>query len=251
MGGGGCCVRNCCVVDLPCANCGLIRKIAEKLFGSDCCVGNSAKNIGQVDENSEIALIAKMQDALAEFKDDTQSRSSEFENEVIAESRKALDEFINELRKYNKIRYGNRCLDININNIERENRKTEDKIHGFIIKRVSKQISFDNEECKEILKMDAGNAKKDALDAFYKKVLKEAVRELSDELQDIMEKQTDNVCERIQHRIDSIVDIYEAKEAEFDSIRKVKEKDEDAVEQEQIRLSHHVALCEYGLAILG
>ncbi len=245
-GGGGCCIAkfctNCCVGKI-------IRAIIEN-FSS-----KGSRSGGQIDrfdaDKADLQATIKVQKALTEFKTDTQNKCQIFEENTIKESREYLDAFISELRKYNKIRYGSRSMNININSIERENRKTEDTIHGFIVKRVSKRISLDDTECLEILKMDAGKAKEEALDAFYKKVLKEAVRELSDELQDIMEKQTDNVCERIQHRIDSIVDICEAKEAEFDGIRKVKEKDEDAVEQEQIRLAHHVALCEYGLAILG
>ena len=250
MGGGGgslCCVGNCCI-----GNC-CITKVIKDIFCSDsCCVGNRSKDTESYDkENADIQMTLKVQQSLTEYKTDAQSRCAKLENEVIKESREHLDSFIDDLRKYNnQIRYGRRRLNINISNIERENRKTEDKIHGFIVKRVIKRVSLDDDECTEILKMDKGDAKKEKFNVFYRKVLKEAVEELTKELQTGMEENTDRVCDTIQRRIDSIVDVCESKTEEFENIRKVKEKDEAAVEQEQLRLTHFVAMCEYGLNLL-
>lgn len=241
-GGGGCCIGNCCI-----GNC--------CIGNFNCCVINFKKHssgsssggsTGSINTD-DLEMTIKVQQALNEFKTDTQSRSEKLENGIVQESREYLDEFLADLRRYNKIKYGNKKLNINLNSIERENRKTEDKIHGFIIKRVIKRISLDDEECVGILKMDAGKAKEDALDNFYKKVLKEAVSELSNELRNSMEAQTNNVEDKIQQRIDSIVDICEAKAEEFERIRQVKEADEAEIEKEQIRLAHIVALCDYSI----
>ena len=81
-----------------------------------------------------------------------------------------------------------------------------------------------------------GKKKEEALDAFYKKVLKEAISDLSKELRNSMEKQTDNVEDKIQQRIDSIVEICETKSDEFERIQKVKESDEAKMESEQYSL---------------
>lgn len=246
MGGGGCCVGNS-----PCMNCGLIRKIKDFFCSDNCCVGNSSKNQESYDSNSaDLEATLRIQKALDEFRSDTQSRSTKLENNIIKESRESLDNFIDELRSYNNIRYGNIRLNINLSSIEREQRKTEDEIHGFIVKRVIKRISLDDTECCEILKLDPGEEKSKKLDDFYKKVLKEAITELTNVLRDTMEKQTDFVEEKIQQRIDGIVDVCETKTVNFEKIQKIKNKDESKMEQEQIRLSHNVALCEFGLSIL-
>ncbi len=245
MGGGG----GCCIGNFPCPKCGLIQKIKDFFCSDSCCVGDRIVQEEKKD-TSNLESIVRLQKALDEYRSDAQSRSEKLENAVIKHSRKHLDAFIDELRKYNQIKYGRRKLNINISNIERENRKTEDKIHGFIVKRVIKRVSMDDDECDEILRMDKGDAKKEKFNAFYRKVLKEAVGELSKELKDGMEEQTDRVCDTIQRRIDSIVDVCERKTEEFEKIRQVKESDEAAVEQEQLRLSHFVAMCEYGLDLL-
>ena len=249
-GGGGCCVGNFCCV----GNCCVANKIKEfirGIFGKSSGSSSGGNTESYNPDTSSLEATIKIQQALSEFKSDTQSRSAKLENEVVKESRESLDAFIEDLRKYNKIKYGSRRLNINISSIERENRKTEDKIHGFIVKRVSKRISLEDDECLGILKMDPGKEKEKALDGFYKKVLKEAVSELSDDLSSNIETQSDNVCNHHQQRIDSIVDVCESKMNEFENIRNIKESDEDKIEQEQIRLTNVIAMCDIALDIIG
>ncbi len=264
-GGGGCCIGNCCIVDIPCCvgdfPCIDTPRGCLDLFGKHkkddddhertSSGSRSGGQTGSYNPNTtNLENTIKVQHALTDFKTDTQERSTQLENKVIELSRKKLDVFIDELRDCNNIRYAGRSLSININHIERENRKTEDTIHGFIVKRVAKRISLDDSECLEILKLNPGKEKEEQLDQFYRKVLKEAVLELSDELRHSMETQTDNVCDTIQHRIDDIVETCEAKTAEFERIRQVKASDGEKIEHEQIRLSHFIALCDYGLSYL-
>ncbi|MGN0475491.1 MAG: hypothetical protein ACI4IJ_10415, partial [Acutalibacteraceae bacterium] len=129
--GGGCCVVNCCVGDG-------IKRFVKNLFGGGSRGSSNAGRTESYDSTvADLEATVKVQNALTMFREDTRARSEDFENDVIRESREALDEFICELKKYNKIRYGNNRLNLNIGSIERENRKTEDKIHGFIVKRVS------------------------------------------------------------------------------------------------------------------
>lgn len=242
-GGGGCCIGNCCVKD--CCVINLIGRIKDFFKSSGSSSGGNDDNYDR--EKASMEQTIKVQNSLTKFRTDTQSRSAKLENEIVNESREYLDEFLSELRRYNKIQYGRKRLNLNLNSLERENRKTEDMIHGFIVKRVSKRISLDDAECTDILKMDRGKQKEEALDAFYKKVLKEAISDLSQELRNSMEKQTDNVEDKIQQRIDSIVEICETKSDEFERIQKVKESDEAKMESEQLRLSYFIALCDYGI----
>lgn len=244
--GGGCCIGNCCV-GVAVSN--IIEKVKDFFSGSSGSSSGSRTSSYDADKAS-LEETVRVQKALTEFKTDTEARSSALEKAIIKESRGYLDEFLDEIRKYNKIRYGGRCLNINLENIERENRKTEDKIHGFITKKVSKRISLDDDECKNILKMDAGTEKKKKLDQFYRKVLTEALSELTNILRKAMEQQTDIVEDRIQQRIDAVLETCEAKAADFKQIQKLKNKDENKIEQEQFRLSYMVAMCEYGLSFV-
>ena len=245
MGGGGCCIGDCCVM-----NCCVGKAIKDFFFGKSKGSSSGGKTESYQTDTADLQATIKVQNALTEFRIDTQSRSSKLENEIIKESRIYLDSFLEDMKKYNKIRYGNRRLNINLTKIECDNRKNEDEIHGFIVKRIIKRISLDDNECLKILQMDPGKEKEKSLDAFYKKVLKEAVIELSDMLSSNMEKQTDNICDRIHQRIDSIIDVCESKTEEFETIRLRKEAGESEVEQEQLRLANIISICEIGLSCL-
>ena len=245
-GGGGCCVGNFCCI----GNCCVFVKLQEWLSG-----GSSGSSSGgrteSYDKSAELEATVKVQNALTQFREDTRSRSEKLENEIIKESRETLDDFLNDVKKYNNIKYGGSRLNVNIGQIERENRKTEDKIHGFIVKRVAKRISLDDNECLEILKLDAGKEKEKRLDEFYKKVLKEAIKDLEEILRDAMEKQTDIVEDHISSRIESIVNTVTNKTNDFNKIQQVKNSDESKMEQEQIKLSHFVTMCDMGLSLLA
>ena len=187
MGGGGCCRGNCCV--------------------GNCCVSNYSSSSGGSTSSydaraAELEQTIKVQNALTEFREDTRAKSEKFENDVIKASRETLDAFLKDVKKYNNIKYGGNRLNVNLSQIERENRKTEDKIHGFITKRVSKRASLDDTECLAILKLDAGKEKQQKLNDFYKKILNEAIKDLSEVLRDAMEKQTDIVEDHISSRIE-------------------------------------------------
>lgn len=241
-GGGGCCIGDCCLM-----NCCIGDFFGSKSKGSS----SGGKTESYQADTADLQATIRVQSALTEFRTDTQSRSTKLENEIVKESREYLDSFLEDMRRYNKIRYGNKRLNINLSKIERDNRKTEDEIHGFIVKRIIKRISLDDTECQKILEMEPGKEKEKSLDQFYKKVLKEAVLELSDKLRANMEKQTDTICDRIQQRIDNIIDVCETKTEDFERIRLVKEAGESEVEAEQFRLSHTVSLCELGLSYLS
>ena len=242
--GGGCCVGNFCL------NCCVGKVIKDWLFGKSEGSSSGGRTASYNPNQADLEATVKVQNALTLFRTDTDEKSKKVEKSVLAESRQYLDDFIKDLRKYNNIKYGHTGLNINIEHILRENRKTEDEINGFIVKRVSKRISIDDSECLEILEMDPGEAKEKKLDEFYRKVLTEAIKELSDMLRKALEQQTDTVEARIQQRIDSILDTCEIKAADFAKIKKLKDNDEIKVEQEQIRLSHIVALSEIGLSLL-
>ena len=241
--GGGCCVGNCCVGKV-------FKDIKDFFFGSSSGSKSGGRTSSYDPQQAQLEETLRVQKALTEFRTDTQDRSTKFENSVIIESREYLDKFLKEVKKYNKISYAGRSLNINISNIERENRKTEDNIHGFVVKRVSKRISLDDSECLEILKLDAGSKKTKELNTFYHKVLTESVIELTSILRDSMEKQTDIIEERLQQRIDSILDTFEIKTLEFEKIQELKNNDENDIEKEQLRLSYLMAICDLGLSFI-
>ncbi len=225
--------------------------VGKKLFGSGHRGSESTGATESYDERSAgVSETYKLQQALSEFREDTRARSNKFENDIIKESRKAIDVLISDVKKYNKIRYGGNVLNVNISQIEREQRKTEDRIHGFIVGRVSKRISLDDDECKSILKLDAGRNKTRKMNEFYKKVLIEAMIDLKKLLRDSMKSQTFIVEDHIVGRMDTVTYTVTGKTNEFNKIKNIKDTDESKMEQEQIRLSYLISICDKSLNII-
>lgn len=78
-GGGGCCIGNCCV-----ANCGLIQRIKDFFCSNSCCVGNSVSKEERYDsEKADLQATVRIQNALNEFKNDSQTKSDRLENDII------------------------------------------------------------------------------------------------------------------------------------------------------------------------
>ena len=233
MGGHSrCCRGNCCV-----GNC------------SDCSNSPSQVNIPKIDERAITQY--RRQAALQEFRDSARSKGDGIEKSILSESREYLDELIKDVKRYNKIIYGKKRLNINIERLLRENRETDDSIRGFIEKSVMRRISLDDKDFLQICDIDNEEEKQKKFKAFYKSVLDDAIKDLSNILRSSMENQSDKICDIIQSRIDSIYETCENKKSEFERIQSVKESGEADIENEQLRLSHMVALCDLGLNVLN
>ncbi len=225
--------------------------VGRKLFGSGSRGSESTGATESYDEKSAgVSETYRLQQALSEFREDTRAKSNKFENDIIKESRKAIDVLIADVKKYNKIRYGSSVLNVNISQMEIEQRSTEDKIHGFIVGKVSKRISLDDDECKSILKLDAGRNKTKKMNEFYKKVLTEAMTDLKKLLRSSMKSQTLIVEDHIVGRMDTITYTVTGKTNEFNKIKDLKDTDESKMEQEQIRLSYLISICDKSLNII-
>ena len=228
-----------------------IGNAVKELFGIGSRGSDGVGSTTSYDEQTaSVAETYKLQQELSKFREDTRVRSDRFENDVIRESRRYLDTLMTEVRKYNRIRYGNNMLNVNLSQMERENRNTEDRIHGFIASRVVKRISLDDEECKSILKLDPGRQKTKRLNEFYRKVLKEALTELKDLLRESMKNQVLIVEDHIVGRMDTITYTVTSKTNEFNKIQDIKDTDESKMEQEQIRMSYLIAMCDKSCAIM-
>ena len=231
-----------------CGNCfHPIRKIIDFFRKGSSSSGSISREEAYDPEKAQLAETARIQQALTDFRIEVESDSERIERDVIRASRSALDDFIEQLRNYNNMEYAGRKLNINISSLERDNRHTEDTIHGFIKKRVLKRASLDDSECQVILKMDKGEEKRRKMDAFFQKILRDAISELCDMLRKNMTTQSENVADRIQSRIDDIVRSVTEKSKKFKEVEKMKQSNEQGLEQQQAELAYLVSVCECGL----
>lgn len=191
-----------------------------------------------------------IQEALTDFRLDSETQSDNLENEIIKRARNGLDQFLEMLKKQNQKTFAGRKLNLNISAIERDNREMEDMIHGFIKKRVQKEVSTDNEECYKILGMEKGEAKKKAMKKFLDNVTSKAITDLAEELKKVIRRQSENIEDRVQVRIDEIEVSLNDNLKKFDKIKALKESDSAELEAEKLEFSSVSTICSMGMALL-
>lgn len=244
MGGGSCGKRRHCFNSPGCID--LIGRGKNLVFGEETR-GTSSK-IGKEEsyssEKAQIAETARINNTLTEFRNKIEKRSDKIESEVLSMSREYIDELIKELKKINNQKYAGQSLNLNIESIERQNRKTEDTIHGHIKKHIQKRISIDDEQCLEILKMETGSDKEKKMTDFINLVLKESMEELSKKIKKVLTEQADNITEKIEDRIIVYENSASEKISGCEEIINLKGKDEKALEKKVGKVAYKLSLCE-------
>lgn len=245
--GGGC--GRCS--NFPCITKG-IRDTIKNIFSKPRSSSSSYISHEEVYDAEKATLQETMRinNALTDFRLQSETNSDRLEIEIIKAARGGLDQFLDMLKKQNKKTFAGRKLNLNISAIERDNRETEDMIHGFIKKRVLKEVSLDNTKCREVLQMEKGDAKKKAMDDFLKDVTSTAITDLSKELKKVIYRQSENIEDKVQVRIDEIEVSLNENMKKFDKIKSLKETNSAALEAEKLELSSVSAVCSMGMALL-
>lgn len=246
-GGGGCCIFNCS----KCNN-HPIRDFFKGLFSKPREKSSSYISNEEVYDKDKATLQETMRinNALTDFRLQSETHSDSLENRIIKSAREGLDQFLDMLKKQNQKTFAGRKLNLNISAIERDNREAEDMIHGFIKKRILKQVSLDNQKCLEILQMEKGKKKEKAMNDFLKEVTSTAITEISKELQKVIRRQSENVEDKVQVRIDEIEVSLNDNITKFNKIKSLKETDSTELENEKLELISVSSICSLGMALL-
>lgn len=213
----------------------------------------TSKKIGQqesYDENAQLVQTIRVQETLTEYRLKSERESDALELGVLSESRKNLDDLLVFLGEINSRDYAGQKLNLNLDRIQKDNRKTEDTIRGYIKKKIQKRVSLDDDVCLEILKMDAGERKEKKMREFLDGVFKESMEGLIVEIQKCLREQMERVEDKISTRIDSCTAISEEKIKVCKEIEEIKLSNEHKLEDKLVELEYKQALCVLGLSMI-
>lgn len=249
MGGGGC---GRCITKVLTPNCGrCISKAIKRIIFGDEETSGSVGRMDSYDENiAEANMVIMVQEALTAFRTRSENAADRLENDVLRESREYLDRLLDFLGNINENEYGGQSLDLKLDRVERDARKTEDIIHGYIKRKIQKRVSLDDEECKDILKMEKGQEKEKAMTVFLNKIIKEALTGLAGEVKKSLKIQLNNIEDQINSKIEAYKILTKSKLDQFQEIQGIKNKDEKALLEKVYELEYHCALCEVGNQIM-
>lgn len=222
-----------------------VEKVKNFFRGGSRNAGYSAGREDSYDpEKARMEETIRINTILTEFRMSVESQSDKLEKSVLRESRKSIDSLIDYLKSVNKQEYAGKQLNLNLSKIQRENRKTEDLIHGYIKKKAQKRVSLDDTECLSILKLPAGKEKEKKMTAFADQIINEAILELTDLIRESMDKQCQNLIEQIEDRVQNVMLLSKDKLKKTKEIEVLKTRDKISLQNEQIKIGYSVSVID-------
>lgn len=210
----------------------------------------SSKEVGETDsvsDNSSLENIDHITQIFADMKQQVHSEAMEVENKVMREVERYVDELRDSLQNHlDKVeRYS-----IHIGRIERQIDKIASKAKGTIDHELSKKISLDNVECREIVKMIPGVKKESAMNAFVASAVSRSLEACCVEIKTTLEEIYEDVEIEI---IGAVESIQKQNECCKDSLAAIDENNDELVAKEQIMAQAHYLIdtCDTIERILG
>lgn len=177
---------------------GKIIKVIKTLVG---IFKKPAEEAGKTDQTDSLENIERITQIFSDFKEQVHSRAIEIEKAVESEVRYYVEELHDILdENADKVdKYG-----IHIKRIERQIDKISTRIKGTIDNELSKRVSLDNSECKEIVRMIPGSKKELAMAEFFSKSVKSALDVCCTEIHSSIDEIYDDVEVEVVGAVDSI-----------------------------------------------
>ena len=196
--------------NIPGALIGKIAKIAKTIKIKDIIMlvktafdvfKKPAKEVAQIDQTDSIENIEHILDVFTSTKEKTHIQTIEIEKSVYTEVSYYIEELLQILDDKTEVleKYG-----VYTKSMERRLNRIPDSIKGSIDNELSKRISLDNYECKEIIKMIPGTKKEEAISRFFSKSMREALDVCCKDIHICLDDIYIDVEEEIIGKVDSI-----------------------------------------------
>lgn len=144
-----------------------------------------SKEAGKVEATDSLENVERITEIFSDLKEQLHLKSDEIEKAVENE----VDYYVEELQNILNVnsekvsKYG-----IHTKRIERQIAKISARIKGIIDNEVSKKVSLDNSECKEIVRMIPGTKKESAMSDFFARTMKNALESCCNELRSSLDE---------------------------------------------------------------
>lgn len=172
-------------------------------------------------DTADINTTERLNTILREFSDKYMKNAVTIEKNCV----KAVDDYYNKLmpvvEEGRELGFSKSA----IRKIKSNKEEMKKSINNSIEKPLRKRLSLDDRECLEILKLDSGTRKKEKMDLFVRKVIKEARDNLAKEVKKSLDMQMDDIEEAFH-------EMEEKQEKEFNNIMEAFKKISDSIVSE-------------------
>lgn len=221
---------------------GKIIKIVKTLFG---IFKKPSEEAGKIDSNDSLENIERITQIFADFKEQVHSRAVEVEKAVEDEVNYYVEELHDILTENEEkvVKYG-----IRTKRIERQIDRISSRVNGTIDNELSKKVSLDNLECKEIVKMIPGAKKESAMAEFLAKAVKGALDVCCSEIHSNLDEIYDDVETEIVGAVELIQKQAEQLQGSFESIDE--DNYEETAKNQMINAYYFIDTCDLVLELL-
>lgn len=201
---------------------------------------------GRYDSNSaSVEETRRINEDLSSYKNKAVEKAETIESELRDNIEETLDNLIDDVQKINGKEFAGERLKLSITTLRADKRKITKSINGSIKREITPLMSLDNAECREILEMSSGRAKKKAMKKFMNKSMKKSLQSLQENIAESVEDSTTNIEEILESRLNSIETRLRGNIAELENIKENEGKDIESKEESQIALAVRLSLLEY------
>lgn len=197
-----------------------------------------AEEAGKTDQSESLENIERVSEIFSDFKDQVHTQADAVEKAVEDEVNYYVEELKDILDSNESIKkYG-----IRIKRIEKQIDRVLSGVKGTIDNELSKKISLDNIECKEIVKMIPGSKKESAMSNFFKRSVEEALDTCCLEIKSDLEEIYDEIEEELMGTVDSI---QRQNEQLLNSLSSIDESNyEETAKSQMIEAYYLVDICD-------
>lgn len=213
---------------------GKVIKAIKALFNIFKKPAEEAGKTDSINDNSSLENIDRITQIFSDFREQVHSRAVEIEKAVseevnyyVEELHTILDDNAEKIKKYN----------IRTKVIERQIDKIAAGINGTIDDALSKSVSLDNSECKNVIKMIPGAKKEAAMSTFFTEVVKNALDVCCEEIHSSLSE----IYEDVETEVIGAVDMLQGQSEKIrDSLGAVDEENYQESAKEQMVSAYYI-----------
>lgn len=208
----------------PVRTIGILKWIWNKVKEIFIDPARTSEKVGQSKQlkaDAEISDVSELNRILTDYLAGVESKADELEQKLLAELSYFLEEFIDFLKENQESLFAG---EQKVSRVEEGFARLKSQLSGSLKKEIARRMSLDNEECRAVLKMVPGEQKKERMNAFTEKVLKEGLEHSVAKMKDAMERYSESIemwvedaMERVDMSLRRMVEQYELLQSEAET----------------------------------
>lgn len=220
---------------------GKIAKYAWSVItGKDEEQDKIANKKGLNPEKSDANEIAELNQLLMTYRQNISAAANDMEREMIVECSMMLQEIMDVFEEQNKT-----LKLMRTETVKRQFNRACKDLKGTFAEYVNRRFSLDDAECVKILKLPAGDMKKQKLQEMKQDVFVQAGNEIIGSIRDTVDEFSDIVQDAFEEHLDRVEETIQNKTDAFEELSTGIDGDKQTLESVILKADYMISVCSY------